>query len=75
MGGLHALRETGGSSGRDCVAAPVTRAQPTADGIRFGFTGREGPWVPSQRQFKRFVTWAKVRGSGGAASSDFRMRP
>ena len=59
--GLRSMRGIGGSSGRDCVDVPVTRAQPTADGVWFGFTGREDLWILSERHFELFVPWAELR--------------
>jgi hypothetical protein len=56
------LRGVGGSSGRECAEIPVTRAQPTADGVWFGFTGREDLQIISERQFEVFVPWEELRG-------------
>ena len=60
--GRRGLSGLGGGSGRDCREIPVTRAQPTAIGIWFGFTGREDLWILSERHFELFVPWLELRG-------------
>jgi hypothetical protein len=47
---------------RPCPEVPLTRAQPTADGVWFGFTGREDLWILSDRHIEAFVPWEELRG-------------
>jgi hypothetical protein len=60
--GRRGLSGLGGGSGRDCLEIPITRAQPIADGVWFGFTGREDLWILSERHLELFVPWAELRG-------------